>query len=146
MRLGALVAIPVGGGLAVAALGAATGGGDRVWLACQLATQSLALLGAIRVARALDPLLDDPDQRTREAAVGLLRSAGDATSVAALERFRRVEEIPDLQDAARDAIVAIQSRRKTAPPTPNEVDARMEALEKRLDELESRLDAAEKAH
>lgn len=54
MRLGALVAIPVGGGLAVAVLGAATGGGDRVWLACQLATQSLALLGAIRVARALD--------------------------------------------------------------------------------------------
>jgi uncharacterized protein YceH (UPF0502 family) len=52
-----------------------------------------------------------------------------------LERFRREERANGLPEAASAAITAIRSR-GTPQATPNEVEARLEALERRLDELQ----------
>jgi aminopeptidase N len=86
------------------------------------------------VARAAEGLLEDVDLRTREAAVSVLADIGDAQSVSRLEQFRRQETARSLADSANDAITAIRAR-ATPTATPNEVEARLEALERRLGEL-----------
>jgi aminopeptidase N len=90
---------------------------------------------APRVARRAEARLADLDLRGREAAVAVLGDVGDDTSVAVLERFRREERANGLPEAASAAITAIRSR-GTPQATPNEVEARLEALERRLDELQ----------
>ncbi len=87
------------------------------------------------VARRAELLLEDLDQRVREAAIAILADAGDDTSVAVLERFRRLERADGLREAGADAITAIRSR-GTPTATPNEVEARLEALERKLDEID----------
>lgn len=100
-----------------------------------------------RVARFTEPLLRDPDQRTREAAVGVLGGVGDARSVSALESVRRRETLSSLQDAASHSIEAIRSRAGGGPASsPNAVEARMETLESRLEELERALEDADGRH
>lgn len=90
------------------------------------------------VARSAELELDDLDLRHREAAVAVLGEVGDATSVARLEAFRRVEEVRGLQGAAEAAIAAIRARVDAVrPPTPAETDARLRALEEKLQALES---------
>ena len=101
---------------------------------------------AARVARAAEPLLEDWDQRTREAAVAQLGQVGDAISVATLERFRRAEEVDTLKQAAADAIAAIASRTGAPPAGPNEAEARVEALEKRLEALEQEMEGWKDRH
>lgn len=101
---------------------------------------------AARVARAAEPLLEDLDLRTRQHAIGVLAEVGDATSVNHLERYRRVETVPDAAQAAHDAITAIRSRQQ-APPAPKGLqDARLKELEERLDALEVELDRAGHKH
>jgi aminopeptidase N len=88
-----------------------------------------------RVARRAEELLDDLDLRTREGAIAVLVDVGDDRSVAVLERYRRVETALDLRQSAADAITAIRGR-GTPEATSNEIEARLEALERRLDELD----------
>lgn len=88
-----------------------------------------------RVARAAEPLLADLDQRGREGAVAVLSSVGDDQSVAILESFRREETIVDLKAAALTAIQSIHAK-QTPTATPNELAAKVDALEKRVKELE----------
>ncbi len=89
-----------------------------------------------RVARAAEPLLTDLDQRGREGAVGVLSAAGDDRSIPVLESFRREETIAELASAALTAIQHIRAK-QTPSATPNELAAKVEALEKRLTELEA---------
>lgn len=92
-----------------------------------------------KVARSADELLADRDLRGRRLALGILREVGDATSVRALEAFRRAEELPELLDDAVATIAAIRARDdQSRPPAPAEVDARLRALEERLESLEKR--------
>lgn len=90
------------------------------------------------VSRAAEVLLDDLDERVRDGAVATLAKVGDARSVAALERFARVETRDADAAAARDAIAAIRAR-GPRQSTPNEDAAKLEALEKRIEALEKRL-------
>lgn len=101
-----------------------------------------------RVARAAEGLLVDLDQRQRELAVRVLAEVGDARSVDALEAFRRQETIADLQDAAREAADTVRGRldRPEGEANPNDVDARLEALERRLDEAEAELERWQERH
>jgi aminopeptidase N len=87
------------------------------------------------VARRAEAVLADLDQRTREAAIAVLAQVGDERSVSALERYRREERADGLSEAAASAITAIRSR-GLPEVTPNEVEARIEALERRLDDLD----------
>ncbi|MES2638953.1 MAG: M1 family aminopeptidase [Myxococcota bacterium] len=87
------------------------------------------------VARATEDMLDDSDLRCREGAVAILAQVGDSATVSRLEALRRVETGRDLRTAAATAITTIRARATTPGATPNEMEARMEALEKRVDEL-----------
>ena len=99
-----------------------------------------------RVARFVEPLLLDADQRTREAAVGILGEVGDARSIAALEAVRRREPIKRHQDAASASIQRIRSRAAPAEPGENATEARLRAMEDRLDAVEKALDEADGRH
>jgi len=91
---------------------------------------------AERVGKAAHPLLEDVDRRSREAAVQVLRSVGTQSSIPYLERLARVSDIASLQQAARDAVTEIRSRKDAPAPRPNDLEARMMELEARLDALE----------
>ncbi len=95
------------------------------------------------VARATEGMLDDLDLRGREGAVAILAEVGDATSVSRLEALRRVDTGRDLRAAAAAAITAIQGRGTAPLATANEIEARMEALERRVEEM---LDEVEEGH
>lgn len=99
-----------------------------------------------RVARSVEPLLVDLDQRSRERGVDLLAEVGDTMSVNRLEQLRRVETIEALRQRAQRAIVQIQSRKPPTPTPPGEEQARLEALEKRLGEVETLLEEVQRRH
>jgi HEAT repeat protein len=99
-----------------------------------------------RIARFAEPLLDDADQRTREAAVAVLGEIGDARSISALEGFRRREPMPRHQAAAEKAIERIRSRSDAPGAGPNALEARLEAVEERLEAAEKALEAADDRH
>lgn len=103
-----------------------------------------------RVARAAEALLADADQRQRELAVAVLGEVGDEASTALLEQLRRAETAPGLVEAADAAIDAIARRTSShgqdVALDDNDVDARIEALERRLDEAEAELKRWEDRH
>lgn len=101
---------------------------------------------AARVARVVEPMLSDLDQRSRERAVDLLAEVGDSSSVNKLEQLRRTEKVRSLQERAERAIVRIQSRKEPTATPPGEEAARLEALEKRLGELEETLEDELRRH
>lgn len=91
------------------------------------------------VARSAEALLDDLDLRGRETAVAVLATVGDADSLVRLERFRREEEVVTLLADVTTMMSTIRARQDAVtPPTPNEVDARLKALEQRLQTIEER--------
>ncbi len=98
-----------------------------------------------RIARAAEPLLDDPDLRTRQNVIPLLGEVGDEQTAAKLERYRREEEDRDLVAAAKDASARIQARQGT-PPSPSEKEERLDALEERVRQLEDEMDAWREKH
>ena len=99
-----------------------------------------------RVARFTEPLLLDADQRTRQAAIGILGGVGDARSIAALEAVRRRETLDKLREAAAGSIKSIRGRSDATAPGPNAAEARMEAMESRLEAVEEALEAAGDRH
>lgn len=99
-----------------------------------------------RVARRAEPMLEDWDQRTREAAVAQLGQVGDGQSVAMLEAFRRAEEVRALQASALDAIGAIQSRVSAPPAGDTEAAQRIEDLQKRVEALEQEMGSWKDQH
>ena len=89
------------------------------------------------IARSAERLLGDVDLRGIQGAIGVLHDVGDAQSAALLEGFARAATVPDLTRSAHDAVTAIHARVDTVtPPTPNEVDARLDAVEDRVHALE----------
>jgi aminopeptidase N len=86
-----------------------------------------------QVARAAEGLLDDTDQRAREAALAILDEVGDAASVRLL-LARRVSADREERDALDDSLAAIR-RRATPTATKNELEARLQALEDKLEAL-----------
>ncbi len=98
------------------------------------------------VARFSESMLFDPDLRTRQAAVGVLGEVGDVRSIDALEQYRRWERDPDLLTAARGAVDRVRKRKDAPPAEPNEVEARLKALEERLADMEAELEAARERH
>ena len=99
-----------------------------------------------QVARFTEALLDDADQRTRQAAFGVLGEVGDDRTVSILEELRRRETLEGHRTSAARAVESIRKRSSAAPAGDNEVEARLEALEKRLGELETELEAATERH
>lgn len=95
----------------------------------------------LAVARSAERLLSDLDLRGIQAGMGLLRDVGDAQSAALLEALARSTTLPDTADSARSAVAAIGARiDSVTPATPNEVDARLKAMEDRVKTLESDLE------
>lgn len=91
-----------------------------------------------RIAAAAVVMLDDLDQREVQAAIGALRDVGDAVSAARLEALARASTVPDIARSAREAATAIGARVDTVTPaTPNEVDARLDALEAEVKALQA---------
>lgn len=91
-----------------------------------------------QIAQSATPMLKDLDLREVQAAVSILREVGDAGSIAQLEALARATTLPNLARSAHDAAVAIGARVDTvAPATPNEIDARLDALEAGLEKLRS---------
>ena len=121
-----------------------------LWGAVHLATRHPEGAERVRmyasVARAVEPLLEDWDQRTREAAVAQLGQVGDGRSVATLEAFRRTEEVESLSEAASAAISGILSRTSAPPAGANESAQALEALEKRIDALEKEMQGWKDQH
>ncbi|MCB9780751.1 MAG: HEAT repeat domain-containing protein [Alphaproteobacteria bacterium] len=100
-----------------------------------------------RVARAVEPMLDDLDLRGRQHAIGLLGRVGDLDSADRLEAFRRRETVAGLSDAARDAVEAIRARQGKPAPTPEGAEAaKLEALQERLEAVEERLQDLQDRH
>ncbi|GDX81178.1 aminopeptidase [Deltaproteobacteria bacterium] len=93
------------------------------------------------VARSAERLLTDLDLRGIQGAIHALRDVGDAQSAARLEALARATTLPDLRRSARDAITTIGARvDSVAPATPNEADARLDAMETRMKELEAEIE------
>ncbi len=95
---------------------------------------------AERVARFAETMLQDVDLRTRQHVVGVLAEVGDERSVARLEAYRRWTTLDGEQQAARDAVRSIRSRKDPVPGGQNEAEARIRELEERLDELAHELE------
>ena len=93
------------------------------------------------VARSAERLLTDLDLRGIQGGIHALREVGDAQSAALLERLARATTLPALRDAARSAVTTISGRVDTvSPATPNEADARLDAMETRMKELEAEME------
>lgn len=93
------------------------------------------------VARSAERLLPDLDLRGIQGGIQALREVGDAHSAALLEGLARATTVPDLRQTARGAITTIGARVDTvAPATPNEADARLDAMETRMKELEAEME------
>jgi aminopeptidase N len=100
-----------------------------------------------KVARVLDPLLEDLDYRARSTAVSLLGELGDDQSIAHLERLRRTETDSRLVKKARGALKKIRSRKDEDPAAkPSEAAAKLEDLEERIEALEKELEAFKDKH
>ncbi|MCB9765754.1 MAG: HEAT repeat domain-containing protein [Alphaproteobacteria bacterium] len=94
-----------------------------------------------QVARAAEGLLDDRFVRTRGRAIQVLGHVGDKQTIAALERFRRVETEPDLLKLADNALSTLRARGKGPAGEDARIDGRIEDLEARLDALSRQLEA-----
>ena len=93
------------------------------------------------IARSAERLLSDLDLRGKQGAVSVLRSVGDAHSASILEGLARSTTLPTLADAARDAVATIGARvESVSPATPNEADARLDAMEARLKAMEAEME------
>ena len=93
----------------------------------------------VTLARSAERLLADLDLRGIQGGIGVLGELGDAQSAAVLEGFARATTLPDLAVRARAAVAAIHARTDTvAPATPNEVGARLQAIEDRVKAVEER--------
>jgi aminopeptidase N len=92
-------------------------------------------------ARYAEVLVHDLDLRTRRMGVTVLGELGDERSVAVLEALRREVRVTALADAAAESVKRIRARKQTPDAGPNEVEARVEALEERLKTLEADLEA-----
>ena len=89
------------------------------------------------IARYTEELLYDSNQRTREAAIRILKEVGDTQSIAHLKKVRFLENLESFRKSTNDAIKAIRSRDdRIDAATPNEKEARIKALEERLETLE----------
>jgi aminopeptidase N len=102
---------------------------------------------ASRVARVLEPLLQDLDFRARQTSVRLLGELGDDQSIPELERLRREETDDGLARSARSAVKSIRARRSEDPaPKPSEAAAKLEDLEERIEALEAELESMNDKH
>ena len=127
----ALLRTPVGRDVRLAGLRAAV----KILRRQELGPSREAL--RVTLARSAERLLSDLDLRGIQGAIDLLRDVGDARSAAMLEALVRSTTVPDVARQARDAIPAITARVETvSPATPNEVDARLKAMEDRVKALE----------
>ncbi len=89
------------------------------------------------IARSAERLLSDLDLRGIQGGIGVLKDVGDAQSAALLEALARSTTLPDTAKSAHDAVTAINARVETVTPaTPNEIDARLKALEDRVKAVE----------
>ncbi len=103
----------------------------------QPAAEERARLGA-RVARVAEARRDDPDLRTRQAMLGVLREVGDAQSLPLLAQLSRRTTLPSVKAGVAAATFEIHARQQPAAlPSPNAEAARLEAIEARLDALEA---------
>jgi len=93
-----------------------------------------------RVARALEPMLESPDVRTRERGVALLAEVGDEDTLAQLDALERAETIAALSDKIEPARAAIRSR-----DLEGAAESERAALAERLAALEARLEALEES-
>jgi aminopeptidase N len=93
---------------------------------------------ATRITGVLVRMLDDVDFRARQSAVSLLGSVGDKSAISHLERFRRIETVDELTQAAREAVSNIRSRGDDLEEAgqDNETAAKLKDLETRIDEME----------
>lgn len=97
-------------------------------------------------ARFAEVLLDDLDIRARQAAIDVLGRVGDEGSVARLEAHRREDQVIETRRAAEAAIAAIRGRSTPAAPAPNEVEARLKALEDKATATQRTLDQWAERH
>jgi aminopeptidase N len=92
----------------------------------------------VRVARAAEALLVDADLRARRLGVEILGEVGDEASLVALDALRRIETVSALAERAAAVSTTIRGRRDPVHEPPNELDARLKAMEERLRALEER--------
>jgi len=97
-------------------------------------------------ARAIEPMLNDLSQRTRETGVSVLGSVGDDQSIRALREFMQHETIESLRERAQKAIDSIREGRDDEQPEDSEVIDRINALEDRVEELQRELTEASERH
>lgn len=94
-----------------------------------------------RISRAIEPLLDDVDQRVRGLAISVLAEAGDARAARSLQAFANETTLEEQAEHARDAASSIRSRKEEdAPAAPDD----LERLQEKLDALEERLEDVER--
>ncbi len=86
------------------------------------------------------PMLEDPDLRTRQAAIHFLGTTGDPGAIAGLERFAATNEVPGVSESALDAAARIRNKATDETPTS---DKDMERLQEQLTALEERLETLE---
>lgn len=94
--------------------------------------------GRDAVSRALWPLLESDDIRTRQTAVAVLREVGSAASGAPLRAMAARCQVQDIARDARAAAAAAEAREASdaAQPSQSDVEERLDALEERLERLE----------
>ena len=85
-------------------------------------------------------MLVDVDFRARQSAVSLLGAVGNKSAIPHLERFRRVETVDELAEAARGSVSEIRSRGDEIEEVAkdNQTDAKLEDLETRIDDMEDK--------
>ena len=91
-----------------------------------------------RVARALEPMLESADVRTRERGVALLTEVGDEDTLALLDALESTETIAALAGKIAPAKTAIRQR-----DFEGKASSERAALAERLEALETRLEALE---
>ena len=97
-----------------------------------------------RSARALEPLLESPFQRTRATAIGALGRVGDEHSVLLLQAYAKKETVQSLEKRADDAIKAIRERDDSlGAPDEGALEERLLALEEQQDAMRERLEKVE---
>ncbi len=93
-----------------------------------------------RVARALEPMLESDDLRTRRRGVALLAQVGDDETLRRLKALEEIETVPDVLESIKTASEAIRTRDLEGAAASERA-----AMARRLEELEERLKALEAA-
>ena len=97
-----------------------------------------------RVARAVEPLLEDVDLRTRQSAVYMLGQIGDEQSQDVLTVFANSTSLTGLAASARDAARDIRKRPSDSKEAKKSSEEDLERMEQALDELEKRIEELER--